>query len=104
MPDKNNWVLLCSNNGLFVFSKHCKFDGKYAGNMCNLQKLVVMDLVVKQDAVFILGRIIASLALIFSLGRENRQTLGPYRHKRKIGDTQRPETLCAVQTSKTDYQ
>ena len=55
-------------------------------------------------AVFILGRAIASLALIFSLGRENRQALGPYRRKRKIGDTQRPETSCAVQTCKTAYQ
>ena len=55
-------------------------------------------------AVLILGLAIPSLALIFSLGRENRQALGPYWHKRKIGDTQRPETSCAVQTCKTAHQ
>ena len=36
MSDKNNRVLLFLNAGLFIFSKHCKLDGKYSVNMCNL--------------------------------------------------------------------
>ena len=43
IPDKNIYrVLLCLNTGLFIFSKHYKFDGKktkYSGNMCNLHPL-----------------------------------------------------------------
>ena len=38
----SNRVLLCLNTGLFIFSKHYKFDGKkskYTGNMCNLYPL-----------------------------------------------------------------
>ena len=31
MLDKNNRTPLCLNTGLSIFSKYCKFDGKYAG-------------------------------------------------------------------------
>ena len=33
--ERNNRTLLCLNTGLSTFSKYCKFDGKYAGNLCN---------------------------------------------------------------------
>ena len=35
--DKNNRALLCLNTCLSIFSKYCKFDGKYAGNICTFQ-------------------------------------------------------------------
>ena len=39
MPDKKTQCLLCLNTGLFIFSIHCKFGGKYAGKMYNLHSL-----------------------------------------------------------------
>ena len=38
--NKNNRVLFCLNTGLFIFSKHCKFDGKYTGNIHCRQLLI----------------------------------------------------------------
>ena len=51
MPNKNNRVLLCSNTGLFIFSKHCEFDGFDGKNARNFQSSSIEDQVSQKHCV-----------------------------------------------------